>query len=61
MIQDSKFQGNKLRRSKGKCKSKLDEHKKDILKMLSYGVPKTFIAKQYRISVGNLYNFLSKI
>lgn len=56
-----KSQGIKLGRPKGKGKSKLDEHKEDILKMLSYGVPKTLIAKQYGTSVGNLYNFLSKI
>lgn len=56
-----KSQGIKLGRPKGKGKSKLDEHKEDILKMLSYGVPKTLIAKQYESSVGNLYNFLSKI
>ena len=56
-----KSQGIKLGRPKGKGKSKLDEHKEDILKMLSYGVPKTLIAKQYETSVGNLYNFLSKI
>lgn len=56
-----KSQGIKLGRPKGKGKSKLDEHKEDILKMLSYGVPKTLIAKQYGTSVGNLYNFFSKI
>lgn len=56
-----KSQGITLGRPKGKGKSKLDEHKEDILKMLSYGVPKTLIAKQYGTSVGNLYNFLSKI
>lgn len=56
-----KSQGIKLGRPKGKGKSKLDEHKEDILKMLSYGVPKTLIAKPYGTSVGNLYNFLSKI
>lgn len=56
-----KSQGITLGRPKGKGQSKLDEHKEDILKMLSYGVPKTLIAKQYGTSVGNLYNFLSKI
>ena len=56
-----KSQGIKLGRPKGKGKSKLDEHKEDILKMLSYGAPKTLIAKQYGTSVGKLYNFLSKI
>ncbi len=60
-LHSRKSQGIKLGRPKGKGKSKLDKHKEDILKMLSYGVPKTLIAKQYGTSVGNLYNFLSKI
>lgn len=56
-----KSQGIKLGRPTGKGKSKLDTHKEEILKMLSYGVPKTMIAKQYNTSVGNLYNYLSRI
>ena len=56
-----KAQGLKLGRPKGKGKSKLDEHKEDILKMLSYGVPKTLIAKQYDTTTVNLYNFLRQI
>jgi DNA invertase Pin-like site-specific DNA recombinase len=56
-----KVEGKQLGRPKGKGKSKLDTHKEDILKMLSYGVPKTMIAKQYNTSVGNLYNYLSRI
>lgn len=59
-LQARKTQGIKLGRPKGKGKSKLDANKDDILKMLSYGVPKTLIAKQYNTSVGNLYNFLKK-
>lgn len=54
-------QGVKLGRPKGKGKSKLDEHREDILRMLSYGVPKTLIAKQYNTSVGNLYNFITRL
>ncbi len=56
-----KLAGVKLGRPKGKGKSKLDNHKEDILKMLSLGVPKTMIAKQYDTSIGNLYNFLAKV
>lgn len=56
-----KSQGIKLGRPTGKGKSKLDLYKEDILKMLSYGVPKTLIAKQYNTSVGNLYNYLNHI
>lgn len=56
-----KLAGVKLGRPKGKGKSKLDEHREDILKLVSYGVPKTLIAKQFNTSVGNIYNFLNKI
>lgn len=56
-----KLAGTKLGRPQGKGKSKLDEHKEDILKLLSLNVPKTMIAKQYGCSVGNLYNFINRI
>lgn len=59
-LQARKAQGVKLGRPQGKGKSKLDAHKDDIIKMLSFGVPKTLIARQYNTSVGNLYNFLEK-
>lgn len=54
-----KAHGIKLGRPKGKGKSKLDEHKEDILKLIALKVPKTIIAKQYNTSVANLYGFLS--
>lgn len=53
--------GVQLGRPKGKGKSKLDIYKDDILKLVELKVPKTIIAKQYGCSVGNLYNFLSRI
>lgn len=53
-----KAQGIKLGRPKGKGKSKLDEHKEDISKLIELHVPKTIIAKQYNTSVVNLYGFL---
>lgn len=56
-----KVAGIKLGRPKGKGKSKLDEHTKDIMRLLSLKVPKTLIAKQYNCSVGNLYNFINKL
>ena len=56
-----KIAGVKLGRPKGKGKSKLDEHKDDILRLVALKVPKTIIAKQYKCSVGNLYNFINKI
>ena len=56
-----KIAGVKLGRPKGKGKSKLDEHKEDILKLISLHVPKTMIARQLNTSVGNLNNFLNRI
>ena len=56
-----KIAGVKLGRPKGKGKSKLDEHKEDILKLLSLKVPKTMIARQFRCSIGNLNNFLKRL
>lgn len=53
--------GMKLGRPRGKGKSKLDEHSGEINRLLALGVPKTIIAKQYGCSVGNLYNFLSRM
>lgn len=55
-----KVAGMKLGRPKGKGKSKLDEHKEDILRLISLKVPKSIIARQYNTSVGNLYNFLKQ-
>ena len=56
-----KASGIKLGRPSGKGKSRLDEHTDDILRLVALGVPKTMIAKQYRTTTGNLYNFLRHI
>lgn len=56
-----KLAGKKLGRPTGKGKSKLDEHLDDIMRLIALKVPKTIIAKQYGCSVGNLYNFLSRV
>lgn len=56
-----KVAGMKLGRPQGKGKSKLDEHREDIMRLLALKVPKTLIAKQYNTSVGNLYNFINKL
>ncbi len=60
-LQARKAQGIKLGRPQGKGKSKLDEHTDDIMRLISLGVPKTLIAKQYNTSVGNLYNFIKHL
>ena len=56
-----KVAGVKLGRPRGKGKSKLDEHKEDILKLISLHVPKTMIARQFNCSIGNLNNFLNRL
>lgn len=56
-----KVAGIKLGRPQGKGKSKLDEHREDIMRLIELKVPKTLIAKQYNTSVGNLYNFINKL
>ncbi|MCM1338450.1 MAG: recombinase family protein [Muribaculaceae bacterium] len=60
-LRAKKLAGVKLGRPRGKGKSKLDPHTEDIMKLVSLGVPKTLIAKQYNTSVGNLYNFIHSI
>lgn len=60
-LQVKKQSGVKLGRPKGKGKSKLDEHKEDILKLVALNVPKTMIAKQFNTSTVNLYGFLKQV
>lgn len=58
-LQSKKAQGIKLGRPKGKKgKSKLDENKEEILKLVELKVPKTIIARQYNTSTANLHRFL---
>ena len=60
-MQAKKAQGLKLGRPKGKGKSKLDEYKDEILKLVELHVPKTVIARQYSTTTTNLYKFLIHI
>ncbi len=53
-----KASGVKLGRPKGRGKSKLDENKEEILKLVELKVPKTIIARQYNTSTANLHRFL---
>ena len=55
-----KASGIKLGRPKGPGKSKLDEHKDEIVALLRDGVPKKRVAKKYSTSIVNLYNWISK-
>ena len=58
-LQAKKQNGVKLGRPRGKGKSKLDEHKEDILKLIELHVPKKLVAKQYNTTVTNLYKYLN--
>ena len=60
-LQAKKAQGVKLGRPKGKGKSKHDEQKEEILKLVNLQVPKTIIAKQYNTSAANLHRYLKGI
>jgi len=60
-LQAKKAQGVKLGRPKGKGKSKLDENKDEILKLVELKVPKTIIARQYNTSTANLHRFLKNL
>jgi len=55
-----KASGVKFGRPKGPGKSKLDEHKDEIIALLRDGVPKKRVAKKYNTSIVNLYNWISK-
>lgn len=60
-LQAKKAEGVKLGRPRGKGKSKLDEHKEEIIKLVDLHVPKTIIARQYDTTVSNLHRFLKAI
>lgn len=53
--------GKLLGRPKGKGKSKLDEHKIEIEALIQNGTTKAFIARRYKTSLPNLYNWLEKV
>lgn len=57
----AKERGKLLGRPKGKGKSKLDEHKIEIEALLQNGTTKAFIARRYKTSLPNLYNWLEKV
>jgi DNA invertase Pin-like site-specific DNA recombinase len=55
-----KAQGIKLGRPKGPGKSKLDDHRDEVISFLQTGYPKTKIAKRYGVHITTLYNWLEK-
>lgn len=52
--------GLKLGRPKGPGKSKLDQHRRGIIALLKNGSTKAFVAKRYKTTLPNLYNWLKK-
>ena len=50
----------KLGRPKKPGKSKLDKHKEEIVALFKNGSTKSFVAKKYRTTLPNLYNWLKK-
>ena len=56
----ARAQGKLLGRPKGTGKSKIDEHREEIIALLKNGSTKIFIAKRYGTSKVNLYNWLKK-
>lgn len=60
-LQAKKANGEKLGRPKGRGKSKLDENREEILKLVELKVPKTIIARQYNTSTANLHRFLKSV
>lgn len=59
-LKAARAKGRLLGRPKGPGKSKLDVFKPEIIGLLNNGSTKTFIAKRYKTTVPNLYNFLKK-
>ncbi|NLE25302.1 MAG: recombinase family protein [Clostridiaceae bacterium] len=55
-----KESGVKLGRPKGPGKSKLDDHKDEIVALLRDGMPKKRVASKYGSSSVNLYNWILK-
>ncbi len=55
-----KAKGVKLGRPRGSGTSKLDKHKNEILHLLNNGSSKTFVAKKFKSSNSNFYDWLKK-
>jgi DNA invertase Pin-like site-specific DNA recombinase len=56
----AKASGKRLGRPKGPGKSKLDEHKEEIIALLKNGSKKVFIAERYGVTPATLTNWLKR-
>jgi DNA invertase Pin-like site-specific DNA recombinase len=59
-LRAAKAQGRIGGRPKGPGKSKLDEHREEIIALLGNGSTKSFIAKRYHTTDANFWNWLKK-
>jgi DNA invertase Pin-like site-specific DNA recombinase len=59
-LKAARAKGRLLGRPRGVGKSKLDEFKPEIVALLKNRSPKKFVAKRYKTTVPNLYNWLKK-
>ncbi|MBN2419839.1 MAG: recombinase family protein [Deltaproteobacteria bacterium] len=59
-LNERKIAGVKLGRPPGPGKSKLDKSKNEIIALLKNGSTKAFIARKFKTTTPNLYNWLKK-
>jgi DNA invertase Pin-like site-specific DNA recombinase len=59
-LRAAKAKGKLLGRPKGVGKSKLDVHKDEIIALMKTGSTQVYIAKKYKTSQPNLYNWIKK-
>jgi DNA invertase Pin-like site-specific DNA recombinase len=59
-LRAAKAKGKLLGRPKGVGKSKLDVHKDEIIALIKTGSTQVYIAKKYKTSQPNLYNWIKK-
>ena len=59
-LEAARKKGKLLGRPKGPGKSKLDQFKPEIKALLNNGSSKTFIAKRYKTSLPNFYQWMNK-
>jgi DNA invertase Pin-like site-specific DNA recombinase len=59
-LQARKAAGIKLGRKPGPGKSKLDKYREEIIALLKTGSSKTYLARKYKTSLPNFYNWLKK-
>ncbi len=59
-LKAARAKGKLLGRPKGPGKSKLDQYKEEIIALLKNGSTKTHVARKYKTSTPNLYNWMKK-